>query len=180
MALLSFNGPDYNQAFNDVVNFVDYAGDKIGTFVDNQLTGELDYNRQLELQDRANAFTASESAKARQYNAEQAQLQRDFEERLSNSAYSRAFADMRRNGINPYAIMQGASTPSGAVASSSGARGATPTTNSSGKALMSFLANFIGSAFAFAGRAVQARTKLGTRQYFNADGESIGGFTDYY
>ena len=55
------------------------------------------------------------------FNAQQAQIQRDWEERMSNTAYQRAVTDMEKAGLNPAMMYasggQGASTPTGANAS---------------------------------------------------------------
>ncbi len=54
------------------------------------------------------------------FNARQAQIQRDWEMEMSNTAYQRAVEDMKNAGLNPAMLYQsggqGASTPSGANA----------------------------------------------------------------
>lgn len=63
-----------------------------------------------------------EQASAREamaFEADQAQLNRDFQERMSNTAYQRARDDLEAAGFNPIlAVSQGgASTPAGSTAS---------------------------------------------------------------
>ena len=55
---------------------------------------------------------------ANKINIQQAQVNRDWQERMSNTAYQRAMADMKKAGLNPIlAYAQGgASTPSGSQA----------------------------------------------------------------
>ena len=67
----------------------------------------------------ATLYNKNQVNQMNRFNAEQAQLNRDWQEKMSNSAYQRAVADMRKAGINPIlaATQGGASTPSGATAS---------------------------------------------------------------
>lgn len=60
-------------------------------------------------------FQQASADKAMKFNREQAQLNRDWQERMSNTAYQRAMADMKRAGLNPIlAYTQGGrTTPSG-------------------------------------------------------------------
>lgn len=55
----------------------------------------------------------------REYNAEQAQINRDWLTEMSNTSYQRAVADMQKAGLNPILAFSqgGASTPSGSSAS---------------------------------------------------------------
>lgn len=74
-----------------------------------------------------NAMTGADLTNAQkaqnQFNAQQAELQRDWEAQMSNTAYQRVVADMQAGGINPAMAWSNgaASTPSGASASSGNA-----------------------------------------------------------
>lgn len=85
--------------------------------VGNHFTGNLDYKRQIEAAARAEQTSAREAAIAREFSAAEAAKNRKWQEEMSNTAYSRAIADLKRNGINPYAIgmFQQASTPAASL-----------------------------------------------------------------
>lgn len=85
--------------------------------------------RDLYFQEQANKFNAeqgqiqrdynsAEAQKAWERNEQSAQNQRDFEERLSNTQAQRAVEDLKKAGINPIlGYNGGASVPTGASAS---------------------------------------------------------------
>lgn len=116
--------------------------------------------------ERANSFTAQQNQKAMQFSAEQAALDRAFQQasadkamdfsadqaaltrqwetEMSNSAYSRAMADLKNAGVNPLlAVTAGqSSTPSVGVASGfSSAGSAASGYSGSGKAGSAYKAN---------------------------------------
>ena len=71
-------------------------------------------------------FQAYQNQLDRDFNASQAQIQRDWEERMASSSYQRTVADMEKAGLNPAVMMAGnqgvSSFGSGASASSSSSR----------------------------------------------------------
>lgn len=69
--------------------------------------------------ERQMQYQTTSAREAMQFSAAEAQKNRDFQERMSNSAYTRAVADMKNAGLNPVlaAGASPASTPSGSSAS---------------------------------------------------------------
>lgn len=86
-------------------------------------------------------------------NKENAQTQMDYQERLSNSSYQRAMADMKAAGLNPMLAFSqgGASTPSGAL----------PTVNSETKTK---LGEFVANSALGVKNAATAQQQANTQQ----------------
>ena len=101
------------------------------------MSGNLDWSRQLHLLKLENAFNQAEAEKSRQW-----------QERMSNTAFQRAADDLKKAGFNPALLLgaSGASTPSGATARSTTKSGTSTSAN-----MASIYTTLLSSAFKLAG-----------------------------
>lgn len=98
----------------------------------------------------ANVASAVSAERQYRFNSQEAQKQRDWQERMSNTAYQRQIADLKAAGLNPvlgYMQGQGATTPSGAAASGANYHGAQAQVDmSANEVLQSLYSSLINSA----------------------------------
>lgn len=131
------------------------TGNRLGSTSSNSAPTEDRKDYGTALSDDMLNFESDEAQLARDFSAEEAAKQRDWLEKMSNSAYSRAVADIKSAGLNPY-MMYGnggfqASTPAGASAQTVKANAVNNTADAMLiSAVINGVANVVGSVLNFA------------------------------
>lgn len=91
-------------------------------------------------------YNSAEAARNREFQSHEAQVQRDWYESMSNSAYQRSVADMRAAGINPILAYQNGGAASAGTGIAAGSAAAyTATGGDTLSSLLSAAAELVGS-----------------------------------
>ena len=106
---------------SDVIN---KSNASIWKGLENTLTGNLDYQRQLEMQERQQDFNAREAQKTRDWNLQ-----------LANTAYQRQAQDLKAAGFNPALMLSGSGASGYTSASASSSSGSSNGSGSGWKIL---------------------------------------------
>lgn len=124
-------------------------------------------------------FNSYQASLERAFNAEQAQLNRAFQERMSNTAYQRGVDDMRKAGLNPYAVYGGASPASVPVGSSASSGGGARISGGANSAIIGQIANVALSAFSI-GTKFNLQSKWANASNWNAQANYLRAWTSAY
>lgn len=113
-----------------------------------------------DIANKNNAINIAMNRENNQFNADQAQLQRDYETMMSNTAHQREVADLQAAGLNPVlsAGGMGASTPTGSNASSSNFAGVD-------ESIINALASITGAALSANASMTAAQTAANASMY---------------
>lgn len=107
-------------------------------------------------------WSANQAAIARDFNAQEAAKNRDWQQMMSNTAHQREVADLKAAGLNPVLSAmngQGAAVTSGAAASASLPSGDSGSVDTSGNAsLVALLSSFLGAQTQLQMADLSART----------------------
>lgn len=104
-------------------------------------------------------FQSDMAARAMDFSAQEASINRRFQKFMSDTAYQRAVADMKKAGLNPIlALGSPASTPSGSSASGVSASGSTGGYDNTSS--LAFLSNFVSSATSLTNNLISSVSRL--------------------
>lgn len=144
-----------------IYNTSDFDWDTVGGYMEGLLSS------MGQLHDESMAYNSAEAALNRQFQHNESALQRNWYEEMSNTAYQRAMADMKKAGLNPIlAYSQG-----GAATSATGiSAGSAASINSPGGDTLTSVLSAIADLFSAATGSALNIGKLKTKSTKNRIG----------
>lgn len=153
------SAPYFNSAIGLVNGSNSISGISPGSGI-SKGSGYNPYKDLYYLQEQANALNVAMNRENNRFNANQAQLQRNWETQMSNTAHQREVADLQASGLNPILSANGGATvPTGGTASNANFNGADTTLIS---ALSSILASTLSANATMTASAINAQAQRDT------------------
>lgn len=150
--ILNGIGDFFKGAWNDITT----GFGKIGSGLDNVMTGDRDFERTQKQAQLMNEFSAEEAKKARDfsqaeriasqlYNTAEAEKNRQWQTQMSNTAFQRQIKDLKNAGYNPLGLIGGSGATVGSSATAHSQAGSSPSANATGVPYMHSASNVGGT-----------------------------------
>lgn len=137
--------------FSDInpINVLSNSARQVGDFFSGATASNINSRYAAEQQYNAYLYSKALQEAAQDFNSEEAEKSRSWQESMSNTAYQRQRADLESAGYNPLLAINsgGASAPSGATASSSSGTVGSNFSGSARAGSLGELASTVSSAF---------------------------------